>query len=402
MSFARSPLPSHITVALREFIQSQKFSGLLLIFCTAVSIFLSNSFFSESYIHFWHEPVFSSFPGLPGGMNAELVVNDILMAFFFLLVGLEIKRELVSGELSAFSKASLPVAAAIGGMVFPAVIYTAFNAGLPSASGWGIPMATDIAFAIGVMSILGKRVPDSLRILLTALAVVDDLGAVAVIALFYSGSISGTYLMYAGLVVICLMLMNRMKVRYVFPYLLLGAVLWYFVLMSGVHATIAGVLLAFTIPYNRKKDKSPLTTLEHWLHAPVNYCIMPVFALANTAMVIPADFIKNLQSMESAGIGLGLIFGKPIGILLFIWLAVKIRISSMPVHSNFRQMLGIGFLGGIGFTMSIFISLLAFDDPLHVLNGKITILIASLVAGITGFFLLKGAVKEKQGIPRSR
>lgn len=295
----------------------------------------------------------------------------------------------MGGELSTIRKAIIPVAAAIGGMIFPALFYLFFNTGTETASGWGIPMATDIAFAIGVLSLLGNRIPDSLKILLTALAVVDDLGAVIVIALFYSSGISMFYLLSAAGVLVLLSVFNFLRVKSLLFYLIPGLFLWYFMYSSGVHSAIAGVLLAMTIPYRKEDEKSPLLKLEHSLHFPVNFIIMPLFALANTAIVLNSGFMDQILSPESLGIGVGLIFGKPIGIVSFISLVLLFKIGKLPYGMNMKQVIGLGFLGGIGFTMSIFISLLAFSEPDHILNAKIVILISSCIAGLTGYFLLR-------------
>ena len=382
---------SLFTEAFTEFIQNQRTVGILLILSTVTSLFFANSVYSDTYIHFWHKEISLVMSDFRLEMSLGHFINDALMAIFFLLVGLEIKRELFEGELSSLKRASLPFAAAIGGMLVPACIYLLFNAGTDTQSGWGIPMATDIAFAIGVLSLLGNRVPVSIKILLTALAVVDDLGAVLVIALFYTKSISTYYLMLAGIPLIILIILNRFRVKYVTPYLLLGLFLWYFVFMSGVHATVAGVLLAFTLPLEGFKNKSPLLTLEHALHTPVNFLIMPLFALANTAIVLGSGFIDKLQTSESLGIAFGLILGKPIGIFSFILLALYTKISRIPQGTNLKQLLGVGFIAGIGFTMSIFIGMLAFDNPEHIFNAKLAILGSSLLSGILGFFLLKSA-----------
>lgn len=374
---------------LREFMQSQKFSGVLLIFCTLVSITLSNSFFSIEYLNFWHRNLNFVFPEQPFSINLEQVVNEALMAVFFLLVGLEIKRELLSGELSSLGKASLPVAAAMGGMIVPALFYVAFNHSSPTSAGWGIPMATDIAFAIGVLSLLGNRIPDGLKILLTALAVVDDLGAVLVIALFYSAGLSSNYLISAGGVFILLIILNRLNVRSLVVYLFLGLFLWYFIYKSGIHSTISGVLLAAVIPFRKQDGYSPLLVLEHALQKPVNFIIMPLFALVNTCIVMSPGLLSHLSADESLGIGIGLFMGKPVGILLFVGLMLFFKLGQLPDGINRKHILGMGFLGGIGFTMSIFISLLAFDDPAYILNAKLVILVSSLLSGLTGFLVLK-------------
>ncbi|TAH43006.1 MAG: Na+/H+ antiporter NhaA [Bacteroidetes bacterium] len=379
------------TEAFTEFIQNQRAVGILLILCTATSLLLANSVYSDSYVHFWHKEISLIISDFQIQMGLGHFINDALMAVFFLLVGLEIKRELLEGELSSLKRATLPLAAALGGMLVPAGIYMLFNAGTETQSGWGIPMATDIAFAIGILSLLGNRVPVSLKILLTALAVVDDLGAVLVIALFYTKSISTYYLMLAAVPLVILIILNRFRVKYITLYLLVGVVLWYFVYKSGIHATIAGVLLALTLPLRGFEKKSPLLSLEHALHTPVNFLIMPLFALANTAIVLGSGFIETLQTSESLGIAFGLILGKPIGIFSFILIALYTKVSRLPHGTNLKQLLGVGFIAGIGFTMSIFIGMLAFDSPDHIYNAKLAILSSSLVAGIIGFFLLKCA-----------
>lgn len=376
-----------ISSTFKEFIQSQKFSGILLICCTVISLLIANSSWSNEYLEIWHSNL--GFNLSDSQFTVEHLINDGLMAMFFLLVGLEIKREIVAGELSTFQKASIPVAAALGGMIIPALIYTIFNNGTNTSSGWGIPMATDIAFAIGVLSLLGNRVPDSLKVLLTALAVVDDLGAVIVIALFYSSGISLMYLSISGGIFILLLILNKYKVKSLYAYLLPGILLWYCMYCSGVHSTIAGVLLAMTIPYDSKNETSSLLYLEHRLHTPVNYFIMPLFALANTAIIIPSGLISQVFSHESLGIVFGLMFGKPIGIISFILISIILKLGKLPEGISMKQIIGLGFLGGIGFTMSIFISLLAFSDAEYVLNAKLAVLIASCLSGIIGFVVLK-------------
>jgi NhaA family Na+:H+ antiporter len=371
------------------FYNSQKFGGITLIACTLFSLLVANSAWSETYLHFWHDELLQ----LPASWHAptspEKIVNDLLMAVFFLLVGMEIKREVLSGELSNFQRASLPLSAALGGMIAPALIYLSFNAGSSVVHGWGIPMATDIAFAIGILALLGSRVPTSLKILLTALAVADDLGAVLVIALFYTQQLHLLYLLGAAAVMLVLYLLGKTLVTSLWPYLLSGLILWIFIHLSGVHATIAGVLLALVIPYDQKRQNDPLQRLETALHLPVNHFIMPLFALANTAIAIQSDSISSLHSDSSIGIMVGLFLGKPIGILLFVWLSCKAGMSKLPVGITFRHILGIGFLGGIGFTMSIFIAMIAFNQPALTDSAKLAILTASTLSGIVGYLLLK-------------
>jgi NhaA family Na+:H+ antiporter len=369
----------------KKFTGSQKISGILLLVVSIVSLILANSSYSSSYIHFWEKEIFQS-----GDVHFSLVhiINDGLMTIFFLLVGLEIKRELIDGELKGFHRASIPVAAALGGMLIPALIYNLFNSGLESSSGWGIPMATDIAFAIGIISILGKKVSDAGKVLITAIAVVDDLGAVIVIALFYSASINVFYLMLAGLITILLSYFNRKRFENVWLYVIPGIFLWYFVFQSGIHSTIAGVILAATIPFH-KRGNSLLIKMESKLHTVVNFVIMPVFAMANTAIFIDGDIMAHLETPESFGISMGLVFGKPLGIVLMVVLLVSLKISSLPKQISFTQLIGLGFLGGIGFTMSIFISMLAFQDINLITNAKIAIVFSSLLAGIIGYSILK-------------
>lgn len=397
MSKNTAPLFYRISSGFRLFVRSQQFSGFLLIGCTLLSILLTNSEAGEAYLHLFHAELPLSIPGIPHTVSVEWLINDGLMAVFFLLVGLEIKRELLVGELSSFQKASLPVMAAIGGMIAPALFYSAFNAGTPSVSGWGIPMATDIAFALGVLSLLGNRVPLSLKVFLTALAVVDDLGAVGVIAVFYTHDLSTTYLSYAAAVLLLLMLMNRTGINSLWMYLIPGLVLWYCVLQSGVHATVAGVLLALCIPHKTRKGPPLLSRLEERLHTPVNYFIMPLFALANTALPIKSEMVTHLSDPIALGVIFGLVVGKPVGIFLFSWLSVTTGLSQLPAGTRFRELAGLGMLGGIGFTMAIFIALLAFRDPGQIVEAKIAILVASLVSGIFGYLFLSKSLHERAG-----
>lgn len=371
-----------LTNTLKEFIASQQFSGVLLIICTFFSLMMSNSGVGPEYIRFWEAGI--------GHFSITHLINDVLMAVFFLLVGLEIKRELVVGELSTFQKASLPVTVAIGGMLVPAIIYALINRNTTTFSGWGIPMATDIAFALGFITLAGKRVPNSLKVLLVALAVVDDLGAILVIAAFYSSGIQIIWLIAAIVVFLVLLVLNKKKITSLFPYLAGGILLWYFVYQSGIHATIAGVLLAFTIPMSDEEENSLLHKMEHALQKPVNNYIMPLFALANTSIIIEGNISDMLSNTLAYGIIIGLLIGKPLGICAAVWLSVKTKLSVMPENANWKGILGMGFLGGIGFTMSIFISLLAFDNNYtYTMEAKVAILCASLVAGTIGFLLLK-------------
>lgn len=370
-----------------EFYENAK-GGILLIVCTIISLLLANSSFQHSYLAIWHY----SFLGL----SVEQWINDGLMAIFFLLIGLELKRELVVGELSNRKKALLPVVAAIGGMVVPASIYAFFNYGTITQSGAGIPMATDIAFAIGVLSLLGPRVPFALKVFLTAIAVIDDLGAIIVIAVFYTTSLSLINLFIVLGIFVALWLMKKFKINYLALYLIGGGFMWYFMLKSGVHATLAGILLAFVIPFGKGEKTSLSYRLEDFLHEPVSLFILPVFALANTAIVFGTGWDTGLASPGSLGIFAGLIIGKPLGVVLFSLIAVAIGISSLPSGMKWKHVLGIGFLTGIGFTMSIFITLLAYSDAGLITESKISILLASMVSGIIGFIWLKMAFKTEQ------
>jgi len=372
--------------------------GVLLLVCAVVAVMAANIPALEWLHRFWDISFGFSFGDFSFSMPVRNWVDDVLMAVFFFSVGLEIKRELLVGELSTMKKAMLPMFAALGGMIFPALIFTYFNAGTPSASGWGIPMATDIAFAIGVLSLLGDRCPAGLKVLLVALAVVDDIGAIIVLAVFYpSHDIHFIYLLYAALTVLALVGVNRAGIRSNFVYLLLGLVLFVFVFRSGVHATIAGVILAMTIPAKTATGDiraftgpdSPLGKLESALHPWVNFLIMPIFALANAGVVIDSSSIAG-GSMPAVipGVFFGLLVGKPLGIFTFSWLAVKLRVAGMPDGAKWRQIFSLGMLGGIGFTMSIFIDNLAFTDP-HLVNaGKFAILVTSFLAACLGLAAL--------------
>lgn len=368
-----------------RFFQSNKAGGIVLIACTALSLLLANSPLGADYLHIWHMNLL--------GMSVEHWVNDGLMAIFFLLIGLELERELYNGELSDIRNALLPILAAAGGIAVPALIHFLLNGGTPTQAGIGIPMATDIAFALGVLALLGSRVPASLKIFLTALAVMDDLGAIVVIAVFYTTELAGLYLLGALAVFALLVCMNRFgRVMALTPYLLGGALMWFLMLKSGVHATIAGVLLAFAIPYSAREDDeaSPSHRLEHVLHTPVAFGILPVFALANTGIVIAAGWTQELLSPNSLGIMGGLLLGKPIGIVLASLGAVALGLCKLPLDLNWKHVLGAGLLGGIGFTMSIFITNLAFAGSPELVNAsKMAILLASLMAGVLGFAWLK-------------
>ncbi len=374
-----------LTKLFNEFFNSEKAGGLILVFVTVLSLVLANSAWQTSYINFWHFDL--------GGHSIVHWINDGLMTIFFLLIGLELERELYNGELSDVKKASLPIFAAIGGMLFPAGLFLLFNFGTDTQSGAGIPMATDIAFAIGILSLLGNRVPASLKIFLLAVAIVDDLGAIIIIAIFYTTSLVFTNLFIALGIWGLLILLNRLKVFNLIPYLIGGIAMWYFMLHSGVHATITGVLLALAIPFGNGGEKSPSFILQHFLHKPVAFLILPLFAIANTCISIGESWLSGLGQTNSLGIISGLIIGKPLGIWLFSFIGVSLGICALPSDLKWKNIIGAGFLAGIGFTMAIFITLLAFDNTVIVNDSKIAILIASLIAGTIGFIFLNLTLK---------
>jgi Na+:H+ antiporter, NhaA family len=419
---------------IQRFIQLEAASSLLLLFCAIAALVWANSPFASAYVHLWETPIGIRVGGWTLTETLHHWINDGLMAIFFFVIGLEIKREVLVGELASPRRAALPLAAALGGMIVPAVIYTMFNAGTPAVRGWGIPMATDIAFALGVLTLLGTRAPLALKVFLTALAIVDDLGAVLVIALFYTSELSVIALGIAALVLIAMLGLNRGGVRHPLVYLLLGTVLWLAVLKSGVHATVAGVLAALTIPVGQRIDaarfarharatlgsfeaglaqgetelteeqqnavqelevaceavQSPLARLEYSLHDWVIFFIMPVFALANAGVPLTGGIGGALLSPVALGIVLGLFLGKQAGVFAFAWLAVKLGIAALPASVNWRQVYGVSVLCGIGFTMSLFIANLAFlADPATLDVAKTATLFGSLISGVVGFLLLK-------------
>lgn len=366
----------------KKFFESERSSGLTLIAFTVLSLLLANSSIKHSYTEFWELPL--------AGMKIEHWVNDGLMAVFFLLVGLELKREFLVGELSSFRKASLPIFSALGGMLIPAAIFTFVNWGKPTISGFGIPMATDIAFALGALSLLGNKVPVSIKVFLTALAVIDDLGAIVVIAIFYTKTIFWLNFAIAIGIFAGLLVLNKLKVTSLWIYIPLGIVMWYFMLHSGIHATITGVLLAFAIPtFTKSRSESPAHRLQELLHYPVPFVILPLFALVNTAIDIGPNWDTSLLKHASFGIILGLVLGKPIGIFLFTWISIRLKLSEKPPGTSYRQLFGVGILGGIGFTMSIFVTILSFSDKEIINDSKFAILISSLLAGLIGYIWLK-------------
>jgi NhaA family Na+:H+ antiporter len=419
----------------QRFFEKEASSSILLLLCTAVALVWANSIFRESYEHLWETYVSIGWGGAQLSLTLHHWINDGLMAVFFFVIGLEIKREVLVGELSTARKAALPIAAAIGGMVVPALVYVAFNAGTPELRGWGVPMATDIAFALGVLALLGSRVPSSLRVFLAALAIADDLGAVLVIALFYTDQLSVQSLVIAGMLLVTMFVLNRAGVRSPIPYAVVGLLLWFAVLQSGVHATVAGVLAATAIPARRRivpsefnaksqnlleefredvregeteltadqRDalyslsiaiegvETPGARLEHSLHPWVSYFIMPVFALANAGVHLGGGAGAAMLSPVALGVALGLLLGKPIGVTFFAWLAVRLGWAALPEDVRWRHVSGVSVLCGIGFTMSLFIATLAFPDPATLDVAKIGILGGSLLAGIGGWLSLAGA-----------
>lgn len=382
-----------LTKLFTEFFDSEKAGGLILVIVTIISLILANSAVQVDYMRFWQHEV--------AGHSVVHWINDGLMCIFFLMIGLELEREFFKGELSNLRNASLSAFGALGGMLVPAGIFMIFNYGTLFQSGAGIPMATDIAFAIGVLSLLGKRVPASLKVFLIALAVIDDLGAILVIAIFYTTSLSLLSLAAALGILAVLGILNWLKVYNLVPYLIGGVAAWYFMLQSGVHATITGVLLAFVIPFGDGGSKSPSYVIQHFLHKPVAFLILPLFALANTALAISSDWGGVFNNSSSMGIVAGLVIGKPFGIFIFAFLAIKMGLGVLPSELRWKHILGAGMLAGIGFTMSIFITLLAYTDVTVINNSKIAILASSLVAGILGLLILRLTLPKKnpQGIP---
>lgn len=423
-----------MTNALKSFIKHESFSGMLLFICTLLAIIIANSSFGDVYYNLWHTPLGITFGEYKISMTLTYWIDDFLMALFFLMVGLEIKREVLYGELSSMQKASLPIFGALGGMVVPAFLYYIFNTSGEASNGFGIPMATDIAFALGIIMLLGNRVSLPLKVFLVSLAVVDDLGAVVVIALFYTSGLKASALIMAGIVLALLFLLNKLQVKSITPYMILSIPLWVFIHDSGIHATITGVLLAFFIPIRSKisdvdfvsetknaleefyknqndipllsakqqnalehigscfdKVQSPLSKLEHNLHTLSAYFIMPLFAFSNAGFVINFDNLVHTNII--IGVMVGLIIGKPLGIMLFTFIAIKLKLAQLPDGITMKHIFGVSLLAGIGFTMSIFIAHLAFSDEAMIDTAKLAILISSLVASILGILVIK---KQKQ------
>ncbi len=429
------PVPADkLTAPFKRFLALSSAGGLLLILCTVIALVWANSPLADAYDYIFHDLNLElSLGSITLSHGLAHWINDALMVIFFLVVGLEIKREMLVGELASPRKAALPIIAAIGGMVVPALIFVAINWGQSSIRGWGVPMATDIAFALGILMLMGARAPLPLKVFLVSLAIIDDLGALAVIAVFYTDDLSMTYLAYAGGALAALVALNVMGVRKLVPYLAVGVLLWFFVLESGVHATIAGVLTAICIPASARVDSvrflsssrnaldvfeksakpgksvrtnpeqraavmaleqnaehvvPPLQRLEHMLHPYAAFLIIPVFAIANAGLHLGAEATEAVSGSISRGIIAGLFFGKPLGIFLACFIAVKINIASLPTGVSWRQLLGVGFLAGIGFTMALFIGNLAFTDPAQLEAAKVGIMLASLASSILGVTLL--------------
>lgn len=388
--------------AIEEFLKKESSAGILLIFVTILALFLQNSFMTEFYTNFLHTPVEIRFGKLQIAKPLLLWVNDGLMAVFFFLIGLEVKREVMEGHLSSLKQIALPGIAAVGGMVVPALVFIMFNKGESFAmNGWAIPTATDIAFALGILSLLGPRVPVSLKIFLMALAIIDDLGAIVIIALFYTAELSTMSITIAAIAIIILFIMNRMDVAIKSAYIVVGIILWVSVLKSGVHATLAGVALAFMIPL-ASKDKegnsfSMAKEMEHDLHKWVAFFILPLFAFVNAGVDLKSISIDEMFGPVPMGIMLGLFIGKQVGVFGFSWLAIKMGIASLPKESNWTMLYGVSALTGIGFTMSLFVDTLAYNDTqIYHYADKLAILLGSLFSGLLGYVILKIATNKKK------
>ncbi|MBY8336519.1 Na+/H+ antiporter NhaA [Alteriqipengyuania sp. NZ-12B] len=392
--------------ALRDFLKQESAGGIVLIAAAALALLAANTMFSGSYFGALDTPVSVAVGSFAIDKPLLLWINDGLMAVFFFLVGLEVKREVVEGQLSSWNQASLPLVAAIGGMAMPALIFVGLNMGSPAnISGWAIPAATDIAFALGILSLLGPRVPVALKALLLAIAVIDDIGAITIIALFYSGSIDTAMLGGGALALAAMIVLNRFKVASSIPYILFAIVLWVFILKSGVHATLAGVAAAMTIPMRARDGSQPLERMEHFLHPWVAFLVIPIFGFANAGVSLGGLEFADLLAPLPLGIALGLLIGKQIGIFGFAFLAVKTGLARLPENVGWRQVHGVSLLAAIGFTMSLFIGNLAFDSAAQVDAVKIGVLSGSVIAALAGFFLLKAGLpaaadmREEQTAP---
>lgn len=389
-------------VLVGKFLEKESSSGIILIFVTIIALLFSNTFLSEFYNTFLHTKI-EFRVGTLFDISKPLIlwVNDGLMAIFFLMIGLEIKRELILGHLSKFSNITLPLIGAIGGMLVPASLFVLFNYGNDfNLRGWAIPTATDIAFALGILSLLGKRVPTSLKIFLMALAIFDDLGAILIIAFFYTAELSITSLIFATICIAILFLLNRLKVPYLSIYALVGFILWICVLKTGVHATLTGIILAFTIPLNvineKRKRTSPIRTLEHYIHSWVAYFILPMFAFVNAGIDLRNISIEQMNNSVSWGIIVGLFLGKQLGVFSFVYIAVKLRLTKLPIGVSWHEIYGVSILTGVGFTMSLFIDSLAYVDSIvFFYTDKLAILLGSLLSGIFGYIVLLKANQNR-------
>jgi len=382
-------MKTKLTELFIDFFESERASGIILLAAAITSILIANSPSGKGFLDFWHIKMGFDLGVLHLRYDLSHWINDGLMAIFFLMIGLEIEREIYIGELSDLKNASLPIFAAVGGMLVPALMYIGLNQGKPTQNGFGIPMATDIAFALGALTLLGDKVPTSIKVFLAAFAIIDDLGAMVVIALFYAEGFSLSYLLLALAVFAFLLLINRRGVDSIPLYLLMGLLMWYLMLQSGVHASIAGVLLAFAIPFRDASSHSPSHKLLHFLNKPVALLVMPIFALANTGILVSGNFLQDIVTYNTVGIFGGLLVGKPLGIIMFAFLAIKLGLAKLPEDVGYTELLGIGFLGGIGFTMSIFITILAFGETAVAQNSKIAILLGSFSSGALGLLILK-------------
>lgn len=373
-----------ITAVFRKFVSNQQFSGLFLIVCTFSALVLTNFVVGHPLAEFWHKKITISFDNHYAGASMEFVINDVLMSIFFLLIGLEIKRELVIGELSSREKFLIPVIAAFGGIIMPALLFSYFNANTALNKGWAIPTATDIAFALAVVSILGNKVPLYLKVFITALAVVDDLGAIIIIAIFYSGNLNFDYLILLTTSIILLVILNALDISKKTPYLIIGAFIWYFLLKAGIHPTLSGVIVALAFPIHSKSGISAFNRFEDMLHTPVNILIMPLFAFANSCIEFDKSITFSSSNNLQMGILAGLLLGKPLGIFLFSFIAEKLRIVKFPESVSKFQVFSISILGGIGFTMSIFITNLSFDNVFLINQAKVSIMLTSVLAALIG------------------
>ncbi|WP_254054250.1 Na+/H+ antiporter NhaA [Sphingorhabdus sp. EL138] len=378
--------------ALADFLARETSAGIVLFVAALLAMIAVNSAFNPYYLAFLNIPVVAQFGALEIAKPLSLWINDGLMAIFFFLVGLEVKREILEGELSSFNKAALPAIAAVGGMAIPALVFLYFNWSVPeNINGWAIPAATDIAFALGVLALLGKHAPLSLKILLLAVAIIDDIGAIIIIALFYTADVSSFSLMLSAVGIAVLILMNRLGVVRVAPYILVGTFLWICVLKSGVHATLAGVIAALSIPLNAKDGSSPLKHLEHILHPWTAFMVLPIFAFANAGVSLAGLQISDLFAPLALGIAAGLVIGKQVGVFGFMFIATKLGLVRRPVGVSWMQLYGLACLTGIGFTMSLFIGNLAFVDPAQIETVKLGVISGSLVSGLLGYLILRFA-----------